>query len=139
MPVYSKRSLFQLFTVFAVWSFCAFGQQTNEAKSRDALSVDSRHYRLQFENDRTRVLALTLDVNEAVPIHDDPDTLFICISESCHLRCEQPDGYVAYFHMQDSGQIRWIRAQTRSEKNVGTGKLEMVAVEFKKATVPSPK
>lgn len=137
--MYSKQLLL-LSIIDAVCSAFAFGQHiSGKAKVRDALSIDPRHYRLQFENDRTRVLALTLDVNETVPMHDDPDTLFICVSESCHLRFAQPDGYVGYFHMQDAGQTRWVRAQTRSEKNVGIEKLEMIAVEFKEARTSTPK
>ncbi len=140
VPVHWKVSLLRVFITGAACSICVFGQHTNEkAKFRDALSVDAPHYRLQFENDRTRVLTLTLDVNETVPMHDDPDTLFICVSESCHLRLAQPDGYVGYFHMQDSGQTRWVRAQTRSEKNVGIEKLEMVVVEFKQGAASAPK
>ncbi len=136
-----KLSFIQLVVVAGtIYGAHAFAQETNRhAKPGDALSVDPRHYRLQFENDRTRVLMLTLNVNEVVPMHDDPDTLFVCVSESCHIRFTQPDGYVADFHMQDSGQTRWIRAETRSERNVGIEKLEMIAVEFKQTPISIPK
>ncbi len=135
-----KLSLAQLLVAGALWSACALAQQsTGAVHARDALSTDPRHYRLQFENGRTRVLGLTLEVNEVVPLHDDPDTLFVCVSDSCHIRFTQPDGYVADFHMQDAGQTRWIRAQTRSERNVGIDKLEMVLVEFKQLPASTSK
>lgn len=102
-------------------------------KGDDALSVDPKHYHLEFENDRTRVLALALGPNETVDLHDDPDTLFVCVSDSCHIRLKQPDGYTGDFHFEDAGETRWIQGHRRSEKNIGKERLEMVLVEFKNA------
>ena len=50
-------------------------------KTRDALQVDTQHYRLEFENDKMRVLRLTLKPSETVPMHDDRDALVVCLSE----------------------------------------------------------
>ena len=63
-------------------------------KGKDALAADPKHYKLEFENDRMRVLRLTLKADEAVPVHDDRDALFVCIAagsdKACHLRLTHP-------------------------------------------------
>src|ERR1035437_6246955 len=38
---------------------------------RDIVRVASHHVRVDFENDRTRVLRLTLGAGELIPTHDD--------------------------------------------------------------------
>jgi beta-alanine degradation protein BauB len=87
-------------------------------KTRDALQVDPGHYRLEFENDKMRVLRLTLKPSETVPMHDDKDALAVCLKE-CHIRFTAPNGRSEDIHMEP-GASRWIYGETRSEKNLGT-------------------
>lgn len=98
-------------------------------KSRDALQVDSQHYRLEFENENMRVLRLTLKASEAVPMHDDNDALVVCLKE-CHVRFTLPDGRSEDVHME-TGAARWIFGDRRSEKNLGTKLIEMLFIEAK--------
>jgi len=98
-------------------------------KGKDALAADPKHYKLDFENDRMRVLRLTLKGDEAVPVHDDADALFVCVKE-CHLRLTRPGGRSQDIHLQ-AGESRWIYGDTRSEKNLGTQPLEMLIIETK--------
>jgi hypothetical protein len=97
--------------------------------SRDALQVDRLHYRLEFENEKLRVLRLTLKPSEIVPMHDDKDALVVCLNE-CHVRFTSPNGRSEDIHM-DPGASRWIFGDTRSEKNLGTRPVEMLFVETK--------
>ena|ERR1700733_11510431 len=98
-------------------------------KGKDALAADPKHYKLQLDNDRMRVLRLTLKADEVAPVHDDRDALFVCIKE-CHIRLTRPGGSSQDIHMQ-SGESRWIYADTRSEKTLGTQPLEMLVIEPK--------
>jgi hypothetical protein len=98
-------------------------------KGKDALAADPKHYKLDFENDRMRVLRLTLKSDEAVPVHDDRDALFVCLKE-CHLRLTLPGGRSQDIHLQ-AGESRWLYGDTRSEKNLGTQPLEMLIIETK--------
>jgi hypothetical protein len=103
-------------------------------KGKDALIADPKHYKLEFENDRVRVLRLTLKADEAVPVHDDRDALFICIvvgsDKACHIRLTKPGERSQDLHLQ-AGESRWIYSDTRSEKNLSTQPLEMLVVETK--------
>ena len=96
-------------------------------KPRDALQVDTQHYRLDFENEKMRVLRLTLKPSETVPMHDDKDALVVCLKE-CHVRFTSPNGGVEDIHME-AGAARWIFGDTRSEKNLGTKPVEMLFIE----------
>ena len=98
-------------------------------KGKDALEADPKHYKLELENDRMRVLRLTLKADEVAPVHDDHDALFVCLKE-CHLRLTRPGGRSQDIHMQ-AGESRWIYGDTRSEKNLGTQLLEMLVIEPK--------
>lgn len=98
-------------------------------KTRDALQVDTLHYRLDFENEKMRVLRLTLKPSEIVPMHDDKDALAVCLKE-CHVRFTSPNGRSEDIHME-AGTSRWIYGETRSEKNLGTKPVEMLFVETK--------
>lgn len=96
---------------------------------RDPLRFDPRHYRLEFENERVRVLRLTLKANEMVPFHDDPDALVVCVKE-CHVRFTSPNGRSEDVHLE-AGAARWIYGDTRSEKNLGTKPVEILFIEMK--------
>jgi hypothetical protein len=98
-------------------------------KAKDALTADPQHYKLEFENDRMRVLRLTLKADEVAPVHDDRDALFVCIKE-CHIRLTRPGGRSQDIHLQ-AGESRWIYGDTRSEKNLSTQPLEMLVIEPK--------
>lgn len=104
-------------------------------KGRDAITADPLHYRLEFENDRMRVLRMTLKPSEVVPMHDAKDALAVCLRE-CHVRFTFPNGRSEDIHM-DAGTTRWIFGDTRSEKNLGTHPVEMLLFETKGATKPS--
>jgi len=103
-------------------------------KGKDALATDPKHYKLELENDRMRVLRLTLKSDEVAPVHDDRDALFVCIAvgsdKACHLRLTRPGGRSQDIHMQ-AGESRWIYADTRSEKNLSSQPLEMLVIEPK--------
>ena len=98
-------------------------------KGKDALMADPKHYKLEFENEHMRVLRLTLKADEVSPVHDDGDALFVCLKE-CHLRLTRPGGRSQDIHMQ-AGESRWIYADTRSEKNLGSQSLELLVIETK--------
>jgi hypothetical protein len=98
-------------------------------KSRDPLQTDPQHYRLEFENEKMRVLRLTMKPSEVVPMHDDKDALVVCLNE-CHLRFTSPNGRSEEVHME-AGASRWIYGDSRSEKNLGTKPVEMLFIETK--------
>jgi hypothetical protein len=98
---------------------------------RDPLKIDTRHYSLEYENERVRAIRLTLKEDEAVPMHDDVDAMAVCFRE-CHIRFTDPTGRIQDVHMA-SGETRWLWGNTHSAKNLNTHPLEMVFIELKDA------
>jgi hypothetical protein len=96
---------------------------------RDPLRIDPVHYKLDLENEQVRVLRLKLKGEEAVPMHDDKDALFVSLTE-CHLRLTRPDGRVQDVHLEP-GKTRWILGDSRSAKNLSTQPLEILIIETK--------
>ena len=97
--------------------------------ANDILKVDPKHYRLELENEKVRVLRVTLGPDERVPMHDAAAATLVCLTD-CHVRFTPPSGRVEDVHLE-AGQTRWIWDEIRSEKNLSTHKLEMLLIEVK--------
>ncbi|HLY15632.1 MAG TPA: hypothetical protein VKR61_00340 [Bryobacteraceae bacterium] len=125
--------------LFALLVSSVFGQQRfppdivspEVLARRDPLKADPRHYSLDFENERVRVIRLTLKADEAVPMHDDVDAMAVCIQD-CHLRFTEPGGRLQDVHMA-SGETRWLWGDTHSARNLNTQPMEMIFIEMKAA------
>ena len=100
-------------------------------KGKDALAADPKHYKLELENDRMRVLRLTLKADEVgARARRSRRPVRLHAEGKCHIRLTRPGGRSQDIHMQ-AGESRWIYADTRSEKNLSTQPLEMLVIETK--------
>jgi len=97
---------------------------------RDPVRVDPQHFRIDFQNERVRVVHVTMKGSESSPMHEEPDILAVCTKE-CHLRFSRPDGKFQDVHMQ-AGDTHWLWQDTRSERNLSTQPLEMLLIEIKR-------
>jgi hypothetical protein len=98
---------------------------------KDILQIDPKHYRLELENEKVRVLRITLGPDETVPMHDAPAATLVCLTE-CHLRFTQPNGRIHDVHMEE-GKARWIWDEPRSEKNLSMHAAQMLLIQSKPA------
>jgi hypothetical protein len=96
---------------------------------RDAVRVDPKHFRVDFQNEHVRVVRLTMKGSEGSPMHEEPDILAVCLTE-CNIRLTRPHGKTQDLHMQ-AGDTRWVWEDTRSERNLSTDSLEMLLIEMK--------
>jgi hypothetical protein len=97
---------------------------------RDPAVIDPQHFKVDLQNDRVRVVHLTMKAGEGSPMHESQTFLAVCIKE-CHLRLTKPNGKIQDLHMQ-AGDSRWVWEDTRSEKNLGNDPLEMLLIEIKR-------
>jgi quercetin dioxygenase-like cupin family protein len=97
---------------------------------RDIVRVASHHVRVDFENDRTRVLRLTLGAGESIPLHDDRAGVLVCIA-GCRLRLTTPDGKAQDVELK-AGETRWMPDARRAARNLADGPVEMLYVETKR-------
>jgi hypothetical protein len=98
---------------------------------RDIVRVASaRQVRVDFENDRTRVLRLTLAAGEKIPSHDDRAGVLVCIA-GCRVRFSMPGGDTLDVELK-AGETRWMPDTRRAARNLADGPLEMLYIESKR-------
>lgn len=97
---------------------------------RDIARLDSRHYRMDFENDKVRVLHAQLDAGYISPSYDTGPGTIVALTE-LHLRFTRTINRRTYeVHLQ-SGEVRWIPADTHFIQNLSRKQAEFVFVEVK--------
>jgi len=101
-----------------------------EELPRDIVRVAPTHVRVDFENDRTRVLRLTLAAGEAIPTHDDRAGVLVCLT-SCHIRFTMPDGAAQDLEL-NSGETRWLPEARRTVRSTAALPFEMLYIETKR-------
>src|ERR1035437_777235 len=102
-----------------------------EELPRDILRVAYiSHVRVDFENDRTRVLRLTLGAGEMIPTHDDRAGVLVCIV-ACRIRFTTYDGKTQDVELK-AGETRWMPEARRFTRNLADGPVEMLYIETKR-------
>jgi hypothetical protein len=103
---------------------------SQEELPRDIVRVASTHVRVDFENDRTRVLRLTLGAGESIPLHDDRAGVLVSIA-GCRVRFTTPDGKAQDVELK-AGETRWMPEARRVTRNLADGPVEMLYIESKR-------
>lgn len=85
---------------------------------------------MDFENDRMRVLRLTLVVGEAIPSHDDRAGVLVCIA-GCRIRFTTPDGKSQDVELK-AGETRWLPDARRVARNLSDAPVELLYIETKR-------
>jgi hypothetical protein len=60
-------------------------------RADDPVKVAPRHYKVEFENERVRVLRITYGPGEKSPMHGHPEAIVTFLTK-CHFRFTYPDG-----------------------------------------------
>ncbi len=96
---------------------------------QDPAVVDSKHYKVEFENERVRVLRITYGPHEKSVMHGHPDGIAIALTEA-RVRFTFPDGKAEERTMK-AGEAFWSGAEEHLPENLGDGRLEVIQVELK--------
>jgi hypothetical protein len=108
---------------------CAIGTtstaQSPAQKLQDAITADSRHYTVEFENDIVRVLRVRLGAGDSTPAHTHSAYCAIEITDSSLKEGNGPTTE------SKAGQVFCGDATSHAPKNVGKGLAESIVVEFK--------
>ena len=95
----------------------------------DPLEVAPDKYTLQFENDKVRVMQVTIKPGENIPEHSHPDHFVYCL-EGGTVQITKADGTVSTVDVK-VGDIVWINAETHSAVNTGTTTVRLLVTELK--------
>ncbi len=96
---------------------------------RDLAKLDTKHVRVDTDNQRIRVLRIALAAGEALPMHDARDGVMVCLT-ACSLTVTNPVGYVTEVKL-DAGATLWMTAGRHRILNNG-GATEMLYIEAKR-------
>lgn len=97
--------------------------------SADPLKVDPKHYRVEFENDRVRVLRVNYGPREKSFMHSHPASVAIFFTES-RARFTFPDGKTEERNWK-TGESMFIPAEAHLPENLTDKSFELVLIELK--------
>ncbi len=97
--------------------------------SADPIKVDPKHYKVELENDRVRVLRITYGPREKSVMHSHPDGLAVFLTEN-RARFTFPDGQTEE-RTWTAGQTMFIPAEAHVPENLTDNQLELILIELK--------
>jgi quercetin dioxygenase-like cupin family protein len=109
------------------------------ALAQDAVKVDPKHYKVEFENAEVRVLRVQYGPHEKSVMHHHPDSVITCVTDM-HAKFNMPDGTSVVQDMK-AGQTMFTPAGTHLPENTSDAPMEGILVELKHpaAAKPAPK
>jgi hypothetical protein len=99
--------------------------QSSTQKLQDAVTADSRHYSVEFENDIVRVLRVRLGAGDTTPAHTHSAYCAIELTDSSLKEGNGPTTE------SKAGQVFCGNATSHAPHNVGKALAESIVVEFK--------
>ena len=97
--------------------------------AQDPVKVDSKHYKVEFENEFVRVLRITYGPGEKSVMHEHPNavaTFLVDAKSVFHL----PDGSTVP-NDNKKGSVLWTPAGKHLPENTGDKPFELILVEIK--------
>ncbi len=95
----------------------------------DPAAVDAQHYKIEFENDRVRVVRISYGPGEESVMHYHPDSVAVFLTDQ-DVTFGMADGTSEESHVA-AGQHRFAAAGQHLPKNIGDAPLKLVLVELK--------
>jgi quercetin dioxygenase-like cupin family protein len=100
-----------------------------QSASADPVKVDTKHYKVEHENDRVRVLHVKYGPREKSVMHAHPATVAVFLTEN-RARFTFPDGRTEE-RSWTAGQSMFLSAEEHLPENLTDKPLELVLIELK--------
>ena len=101
----------------------------HDSPVRDLAKLDTKHAKVDFENERTRVLRITLAAGESTIMHDSRDGTLVCPA-ACAVTVTNPAGYTLEIKLA-AGGTQWMPA-ARHRITAGAAAVEILYIEVKR-------
>jgi quercetin dioxygenase-like cupin family protein len=119
-----------------IHKFLLFALLVIPAAAQDAAVVNPKIVKVEFENNRVRILRAVYDPHDRLDMHSHPAKAEVQIKEGT-LRIFTPDG-----KWRDdpgkAGEFFWLEPTRHAVENTGDAPLELVEIGMKNVTAPSP-
>jgi len=122
----NKKTLSMTFVLFVAMMLIG-----RVALAADPTEVAPDMYKLQYENDRVRVLQVIFKPGQSIPEHSHPDH-FVYVVEGGNLKITKSDGTVTDAVLK-VGDIVWINAEAHSAVNTGSTVVRLLVTELKES------
>jgi quercetin dioxygenase-like cupin family protein len=96
----------------------------------DPVKVDSRHYTVEFENERVRVVRIKYGPGEKSVMHSHPESVAVFLTDA-HARFTYPDGRAEDINAS-AGTVQHMDAFTHLPENVSKNSFEVIQIELKR-------
>jgi len=97
--------------------------------SEDSVTVDPKHYHVEFQNDRVRVLRIQYGPGEKSVMHSHPANLAVYLTDG-ETKMTLPDGKTNAAVLR-KGQVQWTDKDKHLPENAGGKPFELVLIELK--------
>ncbi len=95
----------------------------------DPVAVDPKHYTVELENEKIRVLRIKYGPREKSVMHGHPALVAIMVTD-CHARFTYPDGKTEDITAK-AGEVRQFSAFTHLPENLSDKPFEVIGIELK--------
>jgi len=99
------------------------------AFAQDATKVDAKHYKVEFENARVRVLRIHYGPHEKSVMHSHPDSVAVFLTDG-DIKMTTPDGKTQDVKAK-AGTTQWEPAGAHLPENTGDKAFELILTELK--------
>jgi quercetin dioxygenase-like cupin family protein len=97
--------------------------------ARDPIAVDPKHYTVEFENEKVRVLRIKYGPHEKSPMHSHPPLVAVLLTPH-HSRHTFSDGRVEDMRGKP-GEVMYMDKTEHAPENPSDTPFELIAVELK--------
>jgi quercetin dioxygenase-like cupin family protein len=95
----------------------------------DPVKVDSKHYKVEFENERVRVVRIKYASGEKSVMHSHPESIAVFLTEA-HAKFTYPDGRSEDINAS-AGSVQHMNAFTHLPENTSKTPFEVIQIELK--------
>jgi len=95
----------------------------------DSVAVDPKHYNVEFQNDRVRVLRIKYGPGEKSVMHAHPANVAVFLADG-QAKMTLPDGKTNVTGFK-AGQVQWAGKEKHLPENSGSKPFELVLVELR--------
>ena len=127
-----RTNLLRIVQKFAFPASLAFALQllpVVPAMAQDAVKVDPKHYKVEFENDQVRVLRITYGPHEKGVMHSHPASVAVFLTD-LNGQMTMPDGKKIAAPAK-AGSVQWEGSTKHLPENLGDKPFELIQVELK--------
>ena len=98
-------------------------------RAQDPVKVDSKHYKVELENDAVRILRINYGPGEKSVMHGHPESVAIFLTDQ-KAKFTTPDGKTTEMDAK-AGEVKNIPAGAHLPQNTGEKPMELILVELK--------